>query len=103
MKNLTLSALMCLALGGCGIDEIKLPKVYGDEVPAEVLNAPRVVPSPPAAAKGKDVWPLVGAVPSKPKDFTPQPVIDAARSQMQNDRNEAARMQDDYQNASPVQ
>jgi hypothetical protein len=85
-----------LALAACS--DVKLPKVFGDsEVPDEVLKAPRVVPVPMTPQDGDRQWPLLGNVPSRPHDFTPQETIDAAKGEMQNNRDDAERMQEHYQ------
>lgn len=96
-------ALFLLALTSCGGADIKLPKVFGDsEVPPEVLQEPRPVPVPPPPAAEPEVWPRLGDVPPRPKDFTPQPVINAAKSEMERDREAAERLQQDYQAAPPA-
>jgi hypothetical protein len=93
-------ALIVLSLASCG--DARLPKVFGgSEVPSEVLNEPRAVPAPPPQT-GPTVWPRLGDVPSKPKDFTPQLTIDAAKQEMQNDRADAERLQQDYQATPPA-
>jgi hypothetical protein len=98
----TLIALCLLGLASCSDTDVKVPKVFGgSEVPPEVLNEPRVVPVPPPAPEQR-VWPLLGDVPSRPRDFTPQPTINAAKAQMENDRDQAEQMQQDYQAAPPV-
>ena len=79
-----------------------MPKLDGSEVPPEVLSQPRVVPSP-VETKGERVWPLLGSTPSRPKDFTPQPLIDAAKAEMANDRNDAGVLQDINQPAASTQ
>lgn len=88
-------------LAACSQPDINLPKVFGSEVPDEVLNEPRPVPSPPPTT-GDQQWLLIGAVPPHPKDFTPQPVIDAAKQEMAADRAEGSQLQKDYQVAPPV-
>lgn len=92
---------LLLSLAACGDDDVKIPKVFGSEVPPEVLAEPRPVPALPPQIDNKD-WPLLGAVPARPKDFTPQPTIDAAKSEMQQDRANAERLQQNYQAAPPV-
>ena len=87
--------LAALCLSACSDSDIQLPKVFGTEVPPEVLNAPRVVPT--AQPTENREWPLLGKVPSKPKDFSPQQSIDAAKDEMHSDRNEAQHMQHEYQ------
>lgn len=96
-----LAAFLLLALASCGDNDIKLPHIYGDEIPPEVLDQPRVVPSPPKTT-GEPEWPLVGKVPPLPKDFTPQPTIEAAKKQMENDRDDGLSLQQNYQSTPPV-
>jgi len=93
--------LAALSLAACADSSVNLPHVFeGNEVPPEVVAAPRVVPQ--AAPINRAVWPRLGDVPSKPKDFTPQSVIDAAKDEMANDRDDALRLQQDYQAAPEV-
>ena len=97
-----ISLMSVFLLAACGETDIKLPKVFGDsEVPSEVLNAPRVVPAPPQATEAR-TWPRLGDVPSRPKDFTPQATIDAAKAEMESDRADAQQRQQEYQAAPPV-
>ena len=93
---------LLLALTSCSDSDVKLPHVFsGNEVPPEVMSEPRAVPVP-AAEPDRTSWPLVGTVPSKPRDFTPQPTIDATKTEMENDRNDAELLQHEYQEAPPV-
>lgn len=94
-------AAFLLPLAACGDTDVKLPKVFGTEVPREILDAPRAVPSPPPE-EGNPVWPLPGAVPQRPRDFTPQPTINAAKSEMEKDRDAGLLLQQNYQSAPPV-
>lgn len=96
-----LAGIVLLALAACSDSDIKLPKLYGDEIPPEVLHAPRKVPVP-AKTAAQSEWPLLGAVPARPKDFTPQPVIKAAVGEMQNDRDDGLQLQQNYESAPPV-
>ena len=90
-----------LALAAC--DDADLPKVFGSEVPQQVLDAPRPVPSPPPVPEGQEtVWPLLGNTPLMPKNFTPQPTIDAAKKEMEQDRDTGKELQQNYQEAPPV-
>lgn len=91
-----------LSLASCSDSDVKLPKVFGNEVPPEVLAEPRVVPTAPLSTDSPGSWPLLGDVPPRPKDFTPPPLINAAKTEMENDRDEARRLQQDYQTAPPV-
>lgn len=91
------TAALWLGLAACSDSDLALPKVFGTEVPEETLKAPRVVPVPPQTQSDSSDWPLLGKVPSKPKDFTPQPMIDAAKSQMKGDWSHAQRLEEDYQ------
>jgi hypothetical protein len=95
------TALFLLALASCSDSEIKLPKVFGgSEVPQEVLDEPRVVPVP--SPQNQATWPRLGDVPTMPRDFSPQPTINAARREMQSDRSDAERLQQDYAAAPPA-
>lgn len=98
--------LLVLALAGlAACDEIEQdlapPKIFGIEVPDEVLNAPRPVPKPVRDADDGQ-WPLVGAVPPRPKNFMSQQDIDALRRDMQEDRSSGSDLQKKYQDAPPV-
>jgi hypothetical protein len=46
-----------------------------DQVPQSAKDEPRLVASPPPIT-GNEPWPLLGQVPSNPKDFSPKPVYD---------------------------
>src|SRR5580693_105059 len=66
-----------ITLAAC--DQIEWPHVWGpDEVPQTVRDEPRDVPAPPLVPDDTP-YPLVGAVPSKPKTFTPQSTIDLTK------------------------
>jgi hypothetical protein len=93
--------LLALILSSCGDDDITLPKIYGVEVPSEVLNEPRPVPTAPLSVNPKD-WPLLGKVPTQPKDFTPPETVGAAKDEMENDSADAVRLRDDYEQSPPV-
>ena len=96
------TAFLLLALASCSDRDVKLPHVFsGNEVPPEVMSEPRTVPVP-TSEPDRTSWPLVGTVPSKPKDFTPQSTIDATKTEMENDRNDAQLLQHQYQEAPPV-
>jgi hypothetical protein len=98
----TLGFFLLLSLAGCSDSDIQLPKVFGNEVPEEVLDQPRVVPTAPLTTDSPSSWPLLGNVPPRPKDFTPPPLINATKTEMENDRDEARQLQQDYQVAPPV-
>lgn len=118
----TMAALFLLAMASCsyagegwdaageGLDnvgdkvtniDVGLPKVFGSEVPDEVLKEPRAVPVPPPPGDTV-VWPKLTSVPFRPKDFTPEPVIEQTKKEMQNDRDAARLLQQNYQAAPPV-
>ncbi len=90
------------SLAACQDLGIRTPKVFnGIEVPDDTLNEPRVVPVPPPPPEQR-VYPRLGDVPSKPKDFTPQPTINATKQEMDEDRSEARQMQENYQETPPM-
>jgi hypothetical protein len=97
----SLGFFLILLLASCGDSGVELPRVFGNEVPPDVLNEPRAVPSAPLPSNPEN-WPLLGDVPSRPKDFTPQPVIDAAKTQMEGDRDADTLLQQNYQAAPAV-
>ena len=68
----------------------------GGNVPPDVLAAPRAVQVPQGPADTS--WQRLGDVPNRPKDFTPQKMIDASRREMKRDRDEAQDRQQDYEN-----
>jgi hypothetical protein len=81
------AGLILLTAVGCSDSDITLPHVIsGNEVPPEVLAEPRLVPVPPPADSDNAVWPRLGDVPSKPKNFTPQNLIDASKEQLEEER-----------------
>lgn len=98
-KILGTVAFMTLSLGGLvGCDEAYTPRLFNDnEIPAAVMQAPHAVGNDSAhgtmgEAMGEvKVWPKVGAVPSKPKDFYPDAAQATVRD-LQAERNEAARI-----------
>src|ERR1700733_9212514 len=86
------SVILALGLGGLAacdaINNIQWPHVYGpNEVPADVLNEPRPITVPPPVPEDA-TYPRLGDVPSKPKNFTPQPQIDQTKQQMDVERSE---------------
>ncbi len=77
----------------------KVPHVFGsNEVPPDILNEPRLVTSAAPNASAKAAWPLLGNVPSKPKDFTPLPMIDQTKGELETDRAVAAQKLYDVEN-----
>jgi hypothetical protein len=87
-----------LVLTSCGmVDDNDLPHVFsGNEVPPEVLAEPRVVTTP---SKPVDTtWQRLGDMPFKPKNFTPQPTVDAAKRELENNRAAADKEGQDYEN-----
>ncbi|MFY9287151.1 MAG: hypothetical protein WAO98_01490 [Alphaproteobacteria bacterium] len=91
MLFVALSLTCCSSNKTAATDEgIQFPKIFGgSEVPDEILNAPRVVETPPPRDLSEVPWPRLGDVPSKPTDFSPQPVIDQAIAEMQYERSRA--------------
>ncbi len=91
-KNLLalFGAVLTLAVAGCGLeDKVHVPHMFGgNEVPPEIMAEPRVVPTPSQdqILRAQETWPRLGDVPSMPKNFTPQPVINASKIQMENNR-----------------
>lgn len=91
MKPNLKSAFIITACVGflAACDNIHWPHVYGpDEVPADVRDAPRPIPTAQHAPEGTP-FPRLGDVPSHPKDFTPDATIDQTKQQMEDDRDEA--------------
>ena len=89
-------ASLLLALAGCDDIDASLPHAFGgNEVPPEVLAEPRAVQVPSGSVA--PTWQRLGDVPFKPKDFTPQPMIDASKKEMQTDRAQAEAMQQQYE------
>jgi len=87
--------LMALCLSGlAACEKFAWPHVYGpNEVPASIQNEPRPFADVTPVVPGQD-YPLLGNVPSKPKNFTPAPVIDKTKQQMEDDRTQAEIMKE---------
>lgn len=67
--------------------DVPLPSWLTGEPPANVLNAPRVVGTPPSQnVKG---WPNLSTVPDKPQDFTPSGDRREVIEEMSKDKGEA--------------
>ncbi|MDX2027799.1 MAG: hypothetical protein SFW62_04115 [Alphaproteobacteria bacterium] len=82
------AGIFLILLGGCDG-----PHIFdGNEVPLELRTAPRVVTTPSPEEIENTSWPRLGDVPSKPKNFTAQPLVDQTRLEMQNNRAEAERL-----------
>ncbi len=101
-KNLlcAVSLLGLVFLIACSDEAMTLPKVphvfSGNEVPPEVMNAPRVVPVPSPEHQANLPWLRLGDVPFRPKNFTPEPMIDASKLQMENERTIGEAYQQQY-------
>jgi hypothetical protein len=101
LKSAVISAFfiaITLLLAGCG--SVEWPHVYGpDEVPQSVRNEPR--PVPPAPPVPPDAtYPLLGNVPTHPKDFTPPATINQTKQQMEDDKAEAQVFREQANNPS---
>lgn len=70
-----------------------------DDMPASVLAQPRVVSVPTAEALADKTYPRLGDVPSKPKDFTAQPTIDATMRELFEQRQDGIALRQEYQPA----
>ncbi len=97
--------MAALWLAGCSNPNgpSTLPHVTsGIEVPDDILNEPRVVPVPASNNISDQPYPRLGDVPSKPKTFSPKPVIDQAMNEMEFDRTQAQKDEADYLNPSQM-
>ena len=56
----------------------------GDDIPPDILNAPRAVTTPTPDALEQTTWPRLGDVPSKPKDIPSPAVIQQNIKDMEN-------------------
>lgn len=96
---------LSLVLSGCsslGLDEIKMPHVFGgSEIPDAVLHEPRVVAVPSAQEMENPAWSRLGDVPAKPTNFTPQPIIQDTMRAMEQDREAALLRQQEVENPPP--
>lgn len=92
---LTRVLLVAGLLNGCeGVHTPHLLKP--NEVPDDVLAAPRTVAEPPTNPAAEYPWPRLGDVPSKPKDFFPKDIADTVKDlQDQRDQAHQLRAQDD--------
>jgi len=100
--KLCMLIISLLFLSACG-DGGSLPHVFGGiEVPEDVQNKPRAVTNPAEKDLSDKPWPKLGiAVPSKPKNFSPKPVLDQAHREMEFDRSQAQAIQRQYENPQP--
>lgn len=97
------AAIPLFFLSACG-DGGSLPHVFGGiEVPDDVQNQPRVVVTPKEKDLSDKPWPQLGsAVPSKPTNFSPKPVLDQALREMEFDRSQAQIIRRQYENPPPT-
>ena len=99
------AGFLLLVLAACedtDMTDISLPHVFGDnEVPADVAHEPRKVAIPAAGAIENATSPRLGDVPSKPKDFTPVPMIYQTMEEMETHRRAAEALKYDYENPVP--
>ncbi len=85
------TAFFLFALAGC--ESLDLPHVMGgNEVPPEVIAQPRVVTTPAPGSVENSPWMRLGDVPSAPRDFTSQTLIDQTAQEMRDDRTEAEKL-----------
>jgi len=89
MKRLVLGICLSLLVGCSWVQDMGAPHVFGNnEVPTSVLTEPRLVRQPDSLDPTVP-FPQLGSVPSKPSNFTPQPMIDQTQLQMEQERDEA--------------
>jgi hypothetical protein len=89
--------LAVLFIAGCADNVLDLPVVFGgNEVPSDVMGAPRLVTGPSSENAGTPGWPRVGDVPKRPKNFTPQPMIDQSKQELIDDRKGGEAIRDDF-------
>jgi hypothetical protein len=102
MKFLTSAPSILLALlllTGC--DSLNIPNpLRHDQVPDPIKEQPLIVEkAPPVPAKTP--WPLLGEVPTRPKDFSPKPVYDHYMDELEYERDEDQQEQKNVESAPP--
>jgi hypothetical protein len=95
------AAFLVAGLAACDAINDEVPHILTDEIPPEVRTEARPVPTAPPPPEHRD-WPLAASVPQGPRDFTPAASIDAAKTEMQNQRNEDTILRQNYDDAPPV-
>jgi hypothetical protein len=93
-----------LILAGCDSLGLRDP-LRSDQVPDAVKAEPRLVATPPdapSAMSSPAVWPRLGDVPFKPKDFSPKPAYTHYMDELEYHRAEAEAAKKKVEDESPV-
>lgn len=96
---LLIGLLLIGVLPGCTwMQDMGAPHVYGpNEVPPEVLAQPRLV-AHALPAGPTESYPRLSDVPPRPKDFSPQPLVEQTQEQLEAQRDEALLMKQQVDN-----
>ncbi len=97
IKLISIAVVTC-ALSACEDSQtIHLPHLLDySEVPQETLQQPRLVSDPPFSDSAEKSAPLLGSVPEKPNDFTPQKVSEHTRDELDRERLEGQKIHNEY-------
>lgn len=101
LKSAVIIGVCLFGLSGCD----SLPRIFGgNEVPENVRDESTVIKVPPGAIQQavQQPYPLLGTVPSKPKDFPSQAEIDQSFRDMEDDRAEGQDIRQQIQDQYPA-
>ena len=75
-----------------------MPHMFGgNEVPPDVMAAPRAVAAPSAELQADTTYPRLGDIPAKPKDFPPPQALDLIKRDLARDRAEGNALKQQYE------